>query len=137
MSKSYKVKMDIDVSNLHPSGGLLMRQMPKEADPQNPDAEFDSRGFKENTGAEVFEIICSAAILSSNPKCSYDQLKGFKKVKQLVKDGTKPGYFTANKTEIDLIKNSIKGHPAWPNTDEVSDVLDSILEKLNDPELGE
>jgi hypothetical protein len=112
-----------------------MKQVPKEQDKENPEAEFDSRGFKERTGPEVFEMICSAAISNANPKCSYDQLKGFRKVGKLMKDNIKAGEFVANKTEIDVIKNAIKGNPSWPNQEELENILDSILANLDGAEL--
>jgi predicted transcriptional regulator YheO len=138
MSNQYEIDMNIDVSKLHPTGGILMKHVPKEKDEKNPDADFDPRGFKEQTGPEIFEMICSAAIQNANPKCSYQQLQAFRGVSKMMKEGIKDGKFTTNKTNIDIIKNSIKGNPSWPNNDELMGVLDSIMEKLdtsknNDP----
>jgi hypothetical protein len=130
MSKLLKVDMNIDVSKCTPNGGMLMKAVPKEADPKNPDAEFDGRGFKERTGPEIFALIAGVAINGANPKCSYDQLKGFQKTKKEVNDAAEKGELFANKTTIDVIKNSLKGNQ-WPNQDEIESVLDSMFEKLN------
>jgi hypothetical protein len=130
MSKLYKVNMDIDISKCTPNGGMLMKQVPKEKDPKNPDAEFDARGFKERTAPEIFALISGVAINGANPKCSYDQLKGFQKTKKDVNDAAAKGEFIANKTTIDVIKNSLRGNQ-WPNQEEIEVVLDSMFSKFD------
>ena len=130
MSKLLKVDMNIDVSKCTPNGGMLMKQVPKEADPKDPKVEFDTRGFKERTGPEIFALIAGVAINGANPKCSYDQLKGFQKTKTAVNDAASQGELIANKTTLDVIKNSLRGNQ-WPNQEEIECVLDSMFEKLN------
>lgn len=124
MSKSYKVNMELDVSKLHPTGGILMEQV---------DKEVDSRGFKERTGSEVFALIVNVAIQGANQKVSYDQLKGFRKTVEKVNEGVEKGSLEVNKTEIDLIVGSIKGNQ-WSNNGEIEGVLDSILENFKNAE---
>jgi hypothetical protein len=121
MSKLYRVDMNIDVSKCTPNGGMLMKQV---------DKEEDSRGFKERTGSEVFALISGVAINGANPKCSYDQLKGFQKTKKELNDAQEKGEWVANKTSIDVVKNSLRGNQ-WPNQDEIEGVLDQMFEKLN------
>jgi hypothetical protein len=68
------------------------------------------------------------AIQGANPKVSFDQLKahrGIIKTLQQAKNG-----FTANKTDIDILKNSVRNNRNWPNSDEMFDILDQIMEKL-------
>ena len=131
MSKAYKVDLKLDVKDLHPSSGILMREVPKEADPKNPEAEFDARGFKERTGAEVFVFLCEVAIKGANPNVSFDQLKGLRKVSADLINAEKVGEFIGNKTEIDIIKNSIRGHRGWPNSDDMFAVLEKIIANLD------
>lgn len=131
MSKVYKVDMNIDVSKCTPGGQFLLYQVPKEQDPKNPEAPFDPRGFKERTGAEVFSFLGMASISGANPKCSFDQLKNFRRVSDALKKASEKGEFIGNKTDIDIIKNSIRGNPHWPNSDEVYLVLDQIITRLD------
>jgi len=131
MSKLYKIDMNIDVSKLTPSGGMLMQTAIKEADPKQPDAIVDKRGFKERTGSEVFALIAGVAINGANPKVSYDQLKSFRKIVADLNSAAKKGEFISNKTDMDIIKNSIRGNSGWPNQDEVIQVLDGIIAKLD------
>lgn len=134
--------MNIDVSNLHPSSNLLMKNVPKEKEVKNPDgstttlddSEWDVRGFKEQTGAEIFNMVVDGAIKGANQRVSFDQLKGLRKVAKTTADAVKVGNFIANKTEIDIIKNSIRGNQNWPNTDPMFDVLEKILDKLDNAE---
>jgi len=121
MSKLYKVDMNLDTTKLTPNGGMLMKAVEK---------DVDSRGFKERTGAEVFALIAGVAINGANPKCSYDQLKGFQKTKKELNDAEAKGEWFANKSSIDVVKNSLRGNQ-WPNQDEIEGVLDQMLEKLN------
>jgi len=140
MSKAYRIDMTIDISDLHPSGGLLMKNMPKEKEIKDKDGkvtktlednEWDSRGFKEQTGAEIFHFVCEGGINGANPKVSYDQGKTFRKIVENLKGAIEKSEFIANKTEIDIIKNSIRGNRNWPNTTEMFNVLDRIMEKLD------
>jgi len=96
MSKAYRVDMNFDVSDLHPSGGLLMKNMPKEKEEKDKDGkvtktledhEWDKRGFKEQTSAEIFHYVCEGGITGANPKVSYDQGKTFRKITQNLKNG--------------------------------------------------
>jgi hypothetical protein len=131
MSKAYKVDLNLDVKDINPSSGFIMKEVPKEADPNNPEAEFDGRGFKERTGAEVFAFLVEVAVKGANPNASYDQLKGFRNtVKDITKAG-KVGEYIANKTSIDLIKSSIRGNKGWPNSDEMCNILDDMMAKLD------
>jgi hypothetical protein len=122
--------MNIDVSKCTPNGGFLMRQLPKEADPKDPLVEFDARGFKERTGAEVFVFLSAAAINGANAKCGFQALKGFRKTIKDLSNAVAKGEWIANKTDIDVIKHSINGNQNWPNADEIFDVLEAIMDRL-------
>lgn len=131
MSKLYKTNMNIDVKELTPGGGMLMQPAIKEADTKQPDAIVDPRGFKERTGAEVFALISGVAINGANPKCSYGQLKTFQKIKDDLNKAAAKGEFISNKTDMDIIKNSINGNQGWPNQEEIKGVLDQIMTNLD------
>lgn len=149
MSKAYRVDMNIDISDLHPSGGLLMQnpvakteeealEILKKAgieDPKPHEIIWDARGFKERPAPQIFEMIVAGALQGANQRVSYDQLKGFRKVGKTVKDAVVKGEFITNKTEIDMIKNSIRGNSGWPNTDEMFNVLERVMDKLDKAEL--
>ena len=122
MSKSYKVDMKLDTSKLTPGGGILMK---------NVDKEVDARGFKENTGAEVFSFIAIVAINGANPRCSYQQLKNFRRIVSDLNKAAVNGEYISNKTDMEIIKNSIKGNKAWPNQDEILNVVDSVIAKID------
>ena len=126
MSKLYRVDMKLDTSKLTPNGGMLMKAV---------DKEVDKRGFKENTGAEVFALISGVAINGANPKCSHGQLKSFRKIIDDMNKAAAKGEFIGNKTDLDIIKNSIRGNPGWPNQDEILGVLDAIIDKIDTAEL--
>ena len=127
MSKQYSIDMNLSTDKFTPTGGFLMVQVEKTVDP---------RGFRERSGAEIFALICSAAINGANGKVSYEQLKGFRKVQKMLDEAAaNGGILFANKTELDVIKHSIRGNTNWPNTDEILAVLDEILKKIEDAEL--
>jgi hypothetical protein len=136
MSKTLNVDLNIDVANLHPSSGLLMREVPREKDPKNPDLEFDPRGVKERTGPEVFAFVVGFAINGANPKCSYDQLKSFQRVKAALDGAAVSGVYSANKTDIDIMRGSIRGNQTWPNDGNILAVLDAIMEKIDGAKEG-
>ena len=127
MSKQYSVDLNIDISKLTPKSGLLMAQVEKDVDP---------RGFKERTAPEVFAFVCTFAINGANPKCSYAQLQSFRRISGMITKAAGSGVYVANKTDIDIIKNSIEGNRAWPNDDEILNVLDAIMEKFKDAKEG-
>jgi len=131
MSKIYKVDMKINVEKLTPHSGIMMKEVPKEADPKDAKIEFDPRGFKERSGAEVFALICKAAINNANPKVSHQQLQAFRKVTDDVDRATSNGEFIGNKTDLDIIKNSIQGNRNWPNNEETLIILDQVVNNLN------
>lgn len=131
MSKAYRLDMNLDISKLTPNGGMLMKAVPKEADPKDDKVVFDPRGFKERTGAEVFALIAGVAINGANKKCSHDQLISFRKTVADLNFAAEKGEFIANKTIMDIIKQSIKGNTGWPNEDEILEVLDAILAKID------
>jgi len=120
MSKQYQIGLDLDTSKLTPNGGFLMAQCGK---------EVDARGFRERSGAEVFVLAAQAAITGANPRCGYDAMKGFRKITKALEVAKEKGIFQGSKTDIDMIKNSIRGNQNWPNNDEVADVLDQMMEK--------
>ena len=124
MSKTYNVDMNLDTSKFSPNGGFLMYAVDKEVDP---------RGFKERLGKEIFCYLASAAISGANQRCGYDELKGFRRVQKMLDDAANgTGLLVCNKTEIDVIKNSIRGNRNWVNSDEMLAVLDAIIERLNE-----
>jgi hypothetical protein len=122
MSKAYKVDMNIDVSKSTPNGGFLIYRVEK---------EVDARGFKERSGAEVFAYLGMAAIGGANPKCSYDQLKNFRRVSTALQKASEKGEFIGNKTDLEIIKQSIRGNQNWPNTDEMFAILEQIIAKID------
>jgi len=125
MSKLYRVDMKIDVSKSTPNGGFLLKKV---------DKEVDKREFIERTGAEVFGFLCDASIGGANPKVSYDQGKTFRKISKDLAAAEAKGEYIANKTDLDIIKNSLKGNPNWPNTDEMFEILEQIMGKLDNAE---
>ena len=135
MSKQYKVDMNIDVSKVSVNSGFLARPVPKEKDNDNPAAEFDPKGYKERTGPEVFAFLAAAAINGANAKCGFQALKGFRKTVKGLDRAVEKGEYVANKTDIDIIKQSINGNPNWPNADEMFDVLESIMVALESAEI--
>jgi len=135
MSKQYKVNMNIDVSKATPNGGYIRRRVPTEKDPKNPDAEFDKVGFKLRTGAEVFAFLSEAAINGANRECGFQALKGFRQVIRNLKKSVATGDLIANRSDLDVIKNSIDGNTGWPNTDEMFDVLEVITNAIANAEI--
>ncbi len=121
MSKQYQIKLDLDSSKLTPNGGFLMVQC---------DKEVDARGFRERKGPEIFVFIAQAAITGANPRCGYDAMKGFTSISDALVVAQETGEYTANKTDLDVIKNSIKGNQNWPNNPEVAGILGQMMEKL-------
>ena len=121
MSKLYKVDLNIDVSKVTPNSGFLMKNVEK---------EVDERGFKERSGAEVLAFLCGVAVQGANPKVSYQQLEGFRKVLKSLDKATEKGELVCNKTDLDTLKNSIRGNTQWPNSDEMFDILEQIMAKL-------
>ena len=123
MSKLYKVDLNIDVSKVTPNSGFLMK---------NVDKEVDQRGFVERSGAEVLAFLCDVAVQGANPKVSYAQLEGFRKVLKSLSKATEKGELVCNKTDLDILKNSVRGNTQWPNSDEMFDILEQIMNKLGD-----
>lgn len=136
MSKLYKLDMNIETKDFTPTGQFLIKNgLPREADPDNPDQEFDPRGFRERTGAEIFFFMVDAAISGANPQVNYDQLKGFRKLSKELNTAVDKGQFICNKTDIDIMKNSVRGNRGWPNTAELFLCLEMIMEKLDNAKL--
>jgi len=131
MSKALKVSMNLDVKDLHPSSGVLMKQALKEADPKQPDAVVDSRGFKERTGPEVFAVIAGGAIGGSFPRGSFEQLKNYDRIVKNIDLAVKSGELIANKTDIDIIKDAVNKNPNWPNNTEFFKVLTGMMVLLD------
>jgi len=129
MSKQYKVNMNIDVSKATPNGGFILKPLPKDAKPGTDN--------ERRTGAEVFAFLTSAAINGGNPKCGFHALKGFRQAVRLVDKAVATGELIANKTDLQVIKNSIDANPHWPNTDEMFDVLASIIDAVEKAEIVE
>ncbi len=77
-------------------------------------------------------MIAGVAINGANKKCSHDQLKSFRKTVADLNSAAEKGEFIANKTILDIIKQSIKGNPGWPNEDEILEVLDAIIAKIDE-----
>jgi hypothetical protein len=128
MSKQYKVDLKIDISNVNAGSGFLMKPV---------DKEIDERGIKERTGAEVFTFLVDVAIQGANPKVSFAELQGFRRVIKDLKNCEETGEYTGNKTDIDIIKNAVRNNRNWPNSDEMFDILDQIIKKLNEaPEIN-
>lgn len=121
MSKQYKVDLNIDVSKSTPNGGFLIK---------NVDKSEDERGFKERTGPEVFVFLSQSAIKGANPKCGYEALRGFRRISKMLDKAAESGELVANTTDIGTIKDSIKGNRNWPHSDELIDVLEQIMDKL-------
>jgi len=126
MSKLYRVDLNIDISKVTPNSGFLMK---------NVDKKEDERGFKERSGAEVLAFLCDVAVQGANPKVSYAQLEGFRKGLKALKKAseTEKGELVCNKTDLDILKNSVRGNTNWPNSDEMFDILEQIMAKLSDP----
>ena len=77
MSKQYEVDIKIDLKDVPEMSGLLVYRVPKEE---------DERGYKNRTPEEVFSYICCRAISEANPRCSYQQVKGFNEVNKAIKN---------------------------------------------------
>jgi hypothetical protein len=129
MGKLYRIDMNIPTEGFTPNGGFLLYQVEK---------TVDARGFKERTGAEVFAYLSGAAISGANQRVSFDELRGFRKVQSMLEEAAKKdGKMVCNKTELDVVKNSIRGNKGWPNTDEMLSVLEVIVDRLDKAEAVE
>lgn len=115
MSKSYSIDLNIDVSQLKPEGGILFKD----------EAQTDKR-----SGPEVFLLMAKVAINQVNQRVSYDQLKAIRKVLKDLEAAVPTGIYTANRTDIDIIKNSIRANRGWPNHEDTLIVLDQIMNLL-------
>ena len=115
MSKQYTLDYNLNTDKYHPTGGFLMKQ--------KPDGTIDGQ----RTGAEVFTFLVGNAISGANKQVSYEQLKNFRRVAKNLEDNVEKGTIELNKTDLDIIKGSVRGNPYWPNTDQMELVLDDIL----------
>jgi hypothetical protein len=126
--------MNIEVSDKYtPTGGFLMYNVDKTVDP---------RGFKERTGREIFAYIVGAALAGAHQRVSYDELKRVRKVTQVVSEtanapSSSPSGWVCNKTEVDLVRESIRNNRNWLNTDEMMMVLDAVIDRLDKAEVVE
>jgi len=125
MSKLFKIDMNIDISECTLESGFLKKPV---------DKEIDIKEYKERTAPEVFSFLCEAGIVGANPKVNYEQGLTLRKlIKELI-NAEKKGEFITNKTSISILINSIKVTATWPNKDEIFDVLEQIINKLNTAE---
>ena len=129
MGKQYKIDTNLDVSGFTPESGFMLKQK---------EGSKDYREVVALTGKEVFASLCSAAVTGGNQRVSFDELRTFRRVQNLIDAACKmDGILIAGRTEIDIIKNSIRGNKGWLNSDEMLEVLEMIVQRIDGAEIIE